>query len=265
MLQLLAVAAQVAAQPPWLPWKIENKNLVSGLNEFPHPKGCKPEKVGSNCVWVFSEKLASVEACLAACENDGSCNSFDFAHGWDVPVGPGVCKFRSDHYFPKSLEPGTGLNHTCGTRVKPGSPPPPPPPPPMPPLPPPPPVHPPLGHQPNIVFILTDDQDRTLGENDYTHLGSLAIQPIVQRELIDKGAFLQNFFVNTPICCPSRTEFFSGRYYHNVGPPKENAGSLCMHCDTTNAAHPLTGMFGQLTRAGYTTGAFGKITNDQTR
>ena len=25
------------------------------------------------------------------------------------------------------------------------------------------------------------------------------------------GAFLQNFFVNTPICCPSRTEFFSGR------------------------------------------------------
>jgi N-acetylglucosamine-6-sulfatase len=43
------------------------------------------------------------------------------------------------------------------------------------------------------------------------------------------------------------------------------SGPLCMHCDTTNPAHPLTGLFGQLTRAGYTTGAFGKITNDQTR
>jgi hypothetical protein len=98
--------------------------------------------------------------------------------------------------------------HTCGTRVKPNPKPPPPPPAPppapMPPIPPPPPVHPPLGHQPNIVFILTDDQDRTLGDKDYTHLGSLAVQPVVQRELIAKGAFLQNFFVNTPICCPSR-------------------------------------------------------------
>jgi hypothetical protein len=25
------------AQPPFLPWKIENDNLVSGLASFPHP------------------------------------------------------------------------------------------------------------------------------------------------------------------------------------------------------------------------------------
>ena len=56
---------------------------------------------------------------------------------------------------------------------------------------------PPVGVQ---VFILTDDQDRTLGENDYTHLGSLAVMPVVQAELIAKGAFLQNFFVNTRAC-----------------------------------------------------------------
>ena len=36
-----------------------------------------------------------------------------------------------------------------------------------------------------------------------------------------------------------------------------------MHVDTTNAVHPLTSMFGLLTRAGYSVGAFGKVTNDQ--
>jgi hypothetical protein len=39
----------------------------------------------------------------------------------------------------------------------------------------------------------------TLGEHDYTHLGSLEVQPNIQAELIAKGAFLQNFFVNTPM------------------------------------------------------------------
>jgi N-acetylglucosamine-6-sulfatase len=106
-------------------------------------------------------------------------------------------------------------------------------------------------------------RDRTLGREDYTHLGSLEIMPTVRRELIDKGAFLQNFFVNTPICCPSRTEFFSGRYYHNIGPPNEQGG--CMHCDTENAVYPLTSLFGLLTRAGYHTGVFGKVTNDQSK
>lgn len=38
-----------------------------------------------------------------------------------------------------------------------------------------------------------------------------------------------------------------------------------MHCDTENAVHPLTSMFGLLTRAGYSTGVFGKVTNDQTK
>ena len=121
-------------------------------------------------------------------------------------------------------------------------------------------MKPPLGYQPNIVFILTDDQDRILGEHDYTELGSLQVMKNVQSELIAKGAFFEHFHVNTPICCPSRTEFFSGRYYHNIGPP--NDVGKCMHVDTHNAVHPLTSMFGLLKRAGYDVGAFGKITND---
>ena len=38
MLRTLALAAAAgiaAAQPPWLPWTVEQKNLVSGLSEFP--------------------------------------------------------------------------------------------------------------------------------------------------------------------------------------------------------------------------------------
>jgi hypothetical protein len=262
----LLLGGVAIAQPPWLPWQVENDNLVSGLDTFPHPQGCNITKVGGGCVWIADSKSPSVEACKALCEANGACNSFDFMISWKPSPGErGTCKFRSDHFW--SHQPGTGYNHTCGTRVKPNPAPPPhphpppSPPAPLPPLPPPPPVKPPLGHQPNLVFLLTDDQDRTLGEHDYTHLGSLQVMKNVQAELIEKGAFLQNFFVNTPICCPSRTEFFSGRYYHNIGPPGDVGN--CMHVDTANAAHPLTSLFGLLTRAGYNVGAFGKVTNDQ--
>ena len=50
-------------------------------------------------------------------------------------------------------------------------------------------------------------------------MGSLEAMPAVRSQLMDKGVSFDNFFVNTPICCPSRTEFLTGRYYHNVGPP----------------------------------------------
>eukprot|EP01062_Namystynia_karyoxenos_P021003 TRINITY_DN17967_c0_g1_i1.p1 TRINITY_DN17967_c0_g1~~TRINITY_DN17967_c0_g1_i1.p1 ORF type:complete len:668 (+),score=178.64 TRINITY_DN17967_c0_g1_i1:107-2005(+) len=118
----------------------------------------------------------------------------------------------------------------------------------------------PLGFQPNIIFILTDDQDRLVGHTGYTDEGSLASMPIAKRQLTRKGAFLTNYMVNTPICCPSRTEFFTGRYFHNVRGAK---GEGCMHANTTYAGQRETGMFGVFTAAGYNTGVFGKTTNDQ--
>jgi hypothetical protein len=247
------------------------QNLVSGGVELHSPH-----------VWVAGTDVPSVEACQALCEKNETCNAFDYAASfgpdaggacdasignWDTCDGTAACGyrrtcyFRNDHFW--SPKPNGACNHTCGIRVTPEKnppAPPTPPAPPLPPLPPPPPVKPPLGYQPNIVFILTDDQDRILGEHDYTELGSLQVMKNVQAELIEKGAFFEHFHVNTPICCPSRTEFFSGRYYHNIGPP--NDVGKCMHVDTHNAVHPLTSMFGLLKRAGYDVGAFGKITND---
>ena len=127
-----------------------------------------------------------------------------------------------------------------------------------------PPGRPPLGFQPNIVFILTDDQDRLLGHHGYSSLGSLEIMPIVRRRLLGEGAVVENFYVNTPICCPSRTEFFTGRYFHNVGPPNDMHGK-CMHADTSTVMSNTTGLFGILNALGYNVGVFGKVTNDQQR
>jgi arylsulfatase A-like enzyme len=110
---------------------------------------------------------------------------------------------------------------------------------------------PPLGYKPNFVLVLTDDQDRYLDPSGYTALGSLAAMPQLRREMLHKGAIVDHFYVNTPICCPSRTELFSGRYFHNVGPPND-AGS-CMHADTANG-YNASGLFGLMTRAGYNTG-----------
>lgn len=52
------------------------------------------------------------------------------------------------------------------------------------------------GKQPNIVFILTDDQD--------LHMNSLDYMPFVQKHLIDKGTLFKRHFCTTAICCPAR-------------------------------------------------------------
>eukprot|EP00756_Hemistasia_phaeocysticola_P043841 Hpha_TRINITY_DN17415_c0_g1::TRINITY_DN17415_c0_g1_i1::g.85729::m.85729/K01137/GNS; N-acetylglucosamine-6-sulfatase len=118
----------------------------------------------------------------------------------------------------------------------------------------------PLGYKPNIVFFLTDDQDRILGSSGYTAEGSLEAMPATRNVLTRKGAFFENFMVHTPICCPSRTEFFTGRYFPNV---RGADGQGCMHANTTPVGLMDHGMFGLLTSAGYETGIFGKTTNDQ--
>ncbi|NJK82250.1 MAG: sulfatase-like hydrolase/transferase [Chloroflexaceae bacterium] len=57
--------------------------------------------------------------------------------------------------------------------------------------------------RPNIVFILTDDQ------NDYT----LEHMPSLTRHLRRQGMTLQNAFATTPLCCPMRATLLTGGTY----------------------------------------------------
>ncbi|KAI5924219.1 alkaline-phosphatase-like protein [Camillea tinctor] len=70
--------------------------------------------------------------------------------------------------------------------------------------------------RPNIVFILTDDQD--------LHMQSLDYMPFVRKHLINHGTFFRKHFCTTALCCPSRVTLWTGKAAHNtnvtnVNPP----------------------------------------------
>ncbi|KAG2489558.1 hypothetical protein HYH03_012009 [Edaphochlamys debaryana] len=64
--------------------------------------------------------------------------------------------------------------------------------------------------KPNIVLIVTDDQDYVLNS---THP---AYQPALDKYLRRRGLELPNFLTHVASCCPSRTTLFTGRYCHNT-------------------------------------------------
>lgn len=80
-----------------------------------------------------------------------------------------------------------------------------------------------ISSRPNVVFILTDDQD--------VHLDSLSYQPLVKKYLIDNGLTFQHHYCTVAICCPSRVNLWTGLAAHNtnvtdVTPPY---GEICLH------------------------------------
>ena len=40
--------------------------------------------------------------------------------------------------------------------------------------------------------------------------------PKTKALLADQGATADQWFIHTPICCPSRSELVTGRYFHNL-------------------------------------------------
>ncbi len=63
--------------------------------------------------------------------------------------------------------------------------------------------------KPNIIFILTDDQDILL--NGFSTMNQ------TQALLVDQGMIFNNAFVSSPVCCVSRSSIMTGRYVHNTG------------------------------------------------
>ncbi|MFN8481601.1 MAG: sulfatase [Anaerolineae bacterium] len=114
----------------------------------------------------------------------------------------------------------------------------------------------PSAAHPNILFILTDDQDVRLDSLDY--------MPHVKSLLTDKGIDFENFFVTVSLCCPSRSTIQRGQYAHNTQ----------IYGNSYTAAHPDGGFqkfykLGEenstigtwLHDAGYRTGLMGKYLN----
>lgn len=64
-------------------------------------------------------------------------------------------------------------------------------------------------NKPNIIFLLTDDQDVTANSLDY--------MPKLNKILRNGGMEFLNYFVTTALCCPSRSTILKGQYCHNTG------------------------------------------------
>jgi arylsulfatase A-like enzyme len=100
--------------------------------------------------------------------------------------------------------------------------------------------------RPNIITIMTDDQD----------IASLKYMPRLKRLLIDQGTTFTNHTVVFPLCCPSRSGYLSGQVGHNNNvrgntPPEGGYGNL----DWTDTL-PVW-----LSASGYATDHLGKYPN----
>ena len=79
-----------------------------------------------------------------------------------------------------------------------------------------------MATKPNIFFLLTDDQDVMLG----------GMEPMKQLKhlVTDAGAQMAKAYVHTPICCPSRSSFLTGRYLHNSLTTENDIAHGCRYC-----------------------------------
>lgn len=104
--------------------------------------------------------------------------------------------------------------------------------------------------KPNIIFVLTDDQDAE----------SLGVMPNVNRYLVQKGKIFRNAIFTQPLCCPSRASMLRGQYPHNTGvldilPPDGG------HRRFKSLGRDRSTYATWLSAAGYRTGYFGKYLN----
>lgn len=101
---------------------------------------------------------------------------------------------------------------------------------------------------PNVVVILVDDARFDMTTRPFL--------PMTWAHLADSGIVFKRGYVNTPLCCPSRSTLLTGLYTHNHGVIDNTApdGGAEAFQDASTIATALHG-------AGYTTGLFGKYLN----
>ena len=100
--------------------------------------------------------------------------------------------------------------------------------------------------QPNIVFVMTDDQ----GYGDIGRHGNPVLKTPNMDALHDESLRLTNYHVS-PTCAPTRSALLTGRYTNLAGPWHTIQGRSILHHDEVTIAEILR-------RGGYRTGIFGK-------
>ena len=103
---------------------------------------------------------------------------------------------------------------------------------------------------PNIIFILSDDED----------VGSHSFLPKTKALLEDQGATLRNFFTTYSLCCPSRASILRGQYPHNTK-VESNALPSGGYLRFKNLGREEATIATWLSQAGYRTILMGKYFN----
>jgi hypothetical protein len=62
--------------------------------------------------------------------------------------------------------------------------------------------------RPNIILLLTDDQD--------LHLDSLNYMPLLKKHLLNQGTFYTKHYCTIALCCPARVTLWTGKAAHNT-------------------------------------------------
>jgi N-acetylglucosamine-6-sulfatase len=111
-------------------------------------------------------------------------------------------------------------------------------------------VHRQLAPRPNIVLIVTDDQDAR----------SLQQMPKTRDLLERQGASFSNFVVSTPGCCPSRASILRGQHTRNHG-VRFSEGPNGGHETFRALGHERSTLATWLQDRGYRTAMVGKYLN----
>lgn len=107
-----------------------------------------------------------------------------------------------------------------------------------------------VSKKPNIIFILTDDQDKSL----------IKYMPNTKKFIRDKGVNFSNYFDNTSLCCVARASILRGQYAHNTK-VEDNVPPMGGYYRYKLEGNDLDNLPNWMQAAGYKTSFIGKHMN----